>query len=375
MDDFISYRRYTEEHSMSQADLLFPILEQQLKTSLHFLIFIKKPVVQTIPHILEDTRDFLSRLSYLQNIQENAILVSFDVVELYPNIPYEEGIDIMGTSLHDRSDKSISTESLCRVAKIVLKENYFELGDKILLGTAIGTKFVPNYVNIFMTGLKRKLFANNKFNPFLWLRFLDDIFCIWTDGEEKLNEFFEYLNEFYPAIKFTMEKSFNKINFLDVSVSKNNNKLSTELYTKEMATHQYLHAKSCHRNCIKRAIPYGQAVRIKLICSDENVLNERLTQLETWLLKRGYLQENVRSEIERVNLTSREDLLKKSEKNIDELVTLMLTFHPALNCVHAILRKAHRHVLKSNRLSRVLPSPPRVAFRYAKSLKDRLVKT
>ena len=53
----------------------------------------------------------------------------------------------------------------------------------------------------------------------------------------------------------------------------------------------------------------------------------------------------------------------------------MLTFHPALNCVHAILRKAHRHVLKSNRLLRVLPSPPRVAFRNAKSLKDRLVRS
>ena len=40
-----------------------------------------------------------------------------------------------------------------------------------------------------------------------------------------------------------------------------------------------------------------------------------------------------------------------------------------------ILRKAHHHVLKSNRLSRALPSPPRVAFRNAKSLKDRLVRS
>ena len=151
----------------------------------------------------------------------------------------------------------------------------------------------------------------------MWLRFLDDIFCIWTDGEEKLNKFFEYLNEFHPTIKFTIEKSFSKINFLDVTVSKNNNKLSTDFYTKETDTHQYLHAKSCHRSCIKRAIPYGQAVRTKRICSDENVLNERLTQLETLLLKRGYLQEKVRPEIERVNLTLREDLLKKSEKNVD----------------------------------------------------------
>ena len=53
-----------------------------------------------------------------------------------------------------------------------------------------------------------------------------------------------------------MEKSFNNIYFLDVTVSKNYNKLSNELYTKETDTHQYLHANSCHRNCIKRAFPY-----------------------------------------------------------------------------------------------------------------------
>ena len=53
----------------------------------------------------------------------------------------------------------------------------------------------------------------------------------------------------------------------------------------------------------------------------------------------------------------------------------MLTYHPALNCIHEILRKAQRHVLKSNRLSKVLTSSPRVAFRNAKALKDRLVRS
>ena len=38
--------------------------------------------------------------------------------------------------------------------------------------------------------------------------------------------------------------------------------------------------------------------RIKCVCSNENILKERLTQLETWLLKRSYLQENVRPEKE-----------------------------------------------------------------------------
>ena len=213
----------------------------------------------------------------------------------------------MKTFLNERDNKPVSTESLCDLAKLILEENYFELADEAyrqILGTAIGTKFVPTYANIFMAGLERKIFESGEFNLFALLRFLDDIFCLWTEGEEKLNNFFKYLNEFHPTIKFTMEKSYEKVNFLDVVVYKENNDLSTDLYTKDTDTHQYLHAKSCHRSFIKRAVPYGQAIRIKRICSDENNLNRRRLELESWLGKRGYSSKNVRPEIERVHSVS-----------------------------------------------------------------------
>ena len=53
----------------------------------------------------------------------------------------------------------------------------------------------------------------------------------------------------------------------------------------------------------------------------------------------------------------------------------LLTYHPALNEVHEILRKAHMYVLNSHRLSGVLPSPPRVAFRNPITLRDRVVRS
>ena len=43
--------------------------------------------------------------------------------------------------------------------------------------------------------------------------------------------------------------------------------------------------------------------------------------------------------------------------------------------MYEILQKAHRHTLKSQRLTAVLPSPPRLAFRNAKTLKDHLVRS
>ena len=67
---------------------------------------------------------------------------------------------------------------------MALKENYSELSSKIYhqkLGTAIGTKFAPSYANLFMARLEKRICENSGYHPYLWLRFLDDIFCIWKD--------------------------------------------------------------------------------------------------------------------------------------------------------------------------------------------------
>ena len=82
-----------------------------------------------------------------------------------------------------------------------------------LLGIEIGTKFTPNYTNIFMAALEENLFKELKFKAYIWLLYLDDIFCIWTEGLEKLKEFLNFLDEFYPSLKFNMDYSRNSINF------------------------------------------------------------------------------------------------------------------------------------------------------------------
>ena len=78
--------------------------------------------------------------------------------------------------LNQRDVKDISTKRLCDLATIILKNNFYEIGEEVyhqLLGTGIETKFAPT----------------TNFKPLLWLRYLDDIFCIWTEGLERLQEF------------------------------------------------------------------------------------------------------------------------------------------------------------------------------------------
>ena len=53
-------------------------------------------------------------------------------------------------------------------------------------------------------------------------------------------------------------------------------------------------------------------------------------------------------------------------------ITLVLTYHPALNQLYEILQRTHKHVLKSTRLHRALPSAP-VAFQNPKTIRHKLV--
>ena len=116
-------------------------------------------------------------------------------------------------------------------------------------------------------------------------------------------------------------------------------------------------------------------MRLRRIISDDIVLDERLKELETWFTNCGYHSEKVKPEIERVKTMNKTDLLRKLKKEIDNRITLVLTYHPALTKVYEVLQKAHRHTLKSRRLTAVLPSPPRLDSRNAKTLKDHLARS
>ena len=170
-----------------------------------------------------------------------------------------------------------------------------------------------------------------------------------------------------------MDCSITEINFLGVTVTKFGNKLEADLYCIRNDTQQYVHAKSCHSNLYRRSIAYGQAVRFKRICSIEQKLNTRLEQLKKWLVKRRYKEGHVDSEIESVKLVKRTVFFQKQDKKVDDSVKLVLSYHPALNQLYEILRRTYKQFLKSPRLHSALRSPPRVAFRNPKIIRDKLI--
>ena len=124
-------------------------------------------------------------------------------------------------ALEKRDIKKIPTEDLVKMAELVLKNNIFEFNSKTYQqksGTAIGTKFAPPYVCIYMDEVELKFLEKQSKKLLIWLRYIDDILFIWTHGEQELERFLKDLNNFTPNLSFTREASKNCIPFLDLKV-------------------------------------------------------------------------------------------------------------------------------------------------------------
>ena len=74
----------------------------------------------------------------------------------------------------------------------------------------MGTKMAPAYANIFMGTLESRILS--EINPSLihWKRYIDDIFLVWTDTKESLEQFIKSINGLHRA-------STSSLNFQHIS--------------------------------------------------------------------------------------------------------------------------------------------------------------
>ena len=207
-----------------------------------------------------------------------------------------------------------------------------------------------------MAELEEAILKEADFKPYLWWRYIDDIFVLWEHGEEKLKSFVNDINKNHPTIKFTAEWSKTSINFLDVTVSIAEGIIETDLYVKPTDSHQYLLSSSCHPFC-KKGIPYSQALRLNRICSNNKFFDKRCNDLEKYLLSRGY------SEIFRARAIARDTLLGKvnNQKNKNKIM-FNITYHPVFRNVKKILEKVHVILAPDNRHKEVFPDVPLIGF-------------
>ena len=184
-----------------------------------------------------------------------------------------------------------------------------------IMGCAMGTISSPAYANIFMAQFeKQHMYSYIKNKSILYLRYIDDVFMVWTGTKQELLIFLEKLNSKHKTIKFEHNISHTNISFLDTFVYKDKkNTLHTALYRKRTDQQSYLHAHSDHPKSLKRSIPYSQELRIKTICSILTEYKKHCAILKQNFIERGHEGNILKDEIDKVDNIDRKDLLRKKK--------------------------------------------------------------
>ena len=156
----------------------------------------------------------------------------------------------------------------------------------------MGSKCAPAVACTYMAEFERQYIYSlpPEEQPLLWVRFIDDCFCLWTHGQEALDKFTNYLNSCTEKIKFTREmpSANSGVAFLDTLVRIKDRRIHTELYIKPTSSLSYLHRESCHPKSTFKSLPYGEFLRIRRICSDLEDYDKHARSIEDGFLKRGY---------------------------------------------------------------------------------------
>ena len=200
---------------------------------------------------------------------------------------------------------------------------------------ATGTKFAPPYACIYMDIVQQDFLETQELTPLLQLRFIDDIFFIWTHGKEELNKFMEGFNNFTSNLTFTHECSEKSISFLDLIVTISEQNLKTTLHVRSTDHHQYLRHGSSHPEHTKRSVLFSQTLRISRLCSEENDFKNCRSQMKSWFLKRGSQKKLIENEMRKVKFGN--DGIKNA-KGI-KVIPFLVTYHPQLKNLERIINQ------------------------------------
>ncbi|CAF2145990.1 unnamed protein product [Rotaria magnacalcarata] len=260
---------------------------------------------------IKDSFEFVKEIKNITNSNYQT-MVSFDIENLYTNIPVheaiEETLDILfkkeknkGATIipFNRTQfKKLLELAVCEVPFRFLNNTYIQQD-----GVAMGSPLAPILADIFISKLELKLnkFSINK--PLIWKRYVDDVFCIFHNSQ-KISKFLISINKWHKNINFTLQnEEDDEIAFLDVLIirDKTNNKYTTTLYKKPTNTNLYMLYESNQSRQYKIGLIRTLVIRILLICSTISHQETELNTLKTTLIHNGYPMHLIKRGIREAN--------------------------------------------------------------------------
>lgn len=199
---------------------------------------------------VSNTLDLIHKLDNIQ-LPNNYLLVSYDVTNLFTTVPKAEAVEIVGNLLRSKNldeDKIINILSLLNLC---LSQNFFSFNNKYYQqpdGLAMGSCLSPFLADVFMDHLENTSIISNSNKEILhWYRYVDDCLCFLDCDQQGAERLLTKINNIHPKIAFTLEIENNKkLNFLDLTIHKNEQNLKFSIYRKPTQTDHVIPDQSNH---------------------------------------------------------------------------------------------------------------------------------
>ena len=243
---------------------------------------------------VKDSFDFVKKITEIKHISDH-IMLSFDVDNLFTNVPVNETIEVVLNKIYKKnqqSNTSLRREEMKHLLETAVKNVPFRFMNRTFIqvdGVAMGSPLRPLLADIFMAELEKKLNRLSTNKPIVWYRYVDDIFCIFNKTQN-IGYVLSSINKRYPNISFTKKTEIsNSLAFLDVLITRNNNndRYETSLHRKPTNTSLYLLYKSNQCRRYKIGLIRTLTVRILLICSTEKNRNDEIKLMQQTLTDKG----------------------------------------------------------------------------------------
>lgn len=201
------------------------------------------------PYYIQDSFTFSQYINDIQ-IPKNYVIVSFDVVSLFTNLPLDSVINSL--QRHWKNIKvhcSFNWDTFAEAITHIYKTNYLVFQNQFFVqtfGTPMGSNLSPILVNYVLDDLIKVCVDTIDFPiPFI-KRYVDDL--ILALPSDKLKYTLDRFNSQDPHLQFTIEQETNAtIPFLDMLIHRDtDNKLYTTWYTKPLASNRYTSYYSYH---------------------------------------------------------------------------------------------------------------------------------
>ena len=278
-----------------EGDPLRPVVSMVGTAGYGLAQYLDRIIKPHIPsaYMLSSTGHFIEKVkSFIFGAGD--VIVSFDVVSLFTNIPLTETINLIADYVYQVPANAPPFSKL--VFKNMLKlatGGYFLHNGKLYVqvdGVSMGSPLGPTLANFFLGHLEKERIFNEpkeELYPRLYLRYVDDVFAVFSAGMDPML-FLTFLNNLHSSLKFTVEVGLDRMPFLDTEVSIKDGNFETWVYRKKTNTHVMLNAFSQCPGEWKRGLVYGALHRAWTICSSSELFQQEVEKLKDLFIKNGY---------------------------------------------------------------------------------------